>query len=121
MIFTVDLPLPPSANMMFINSPNAKGRGRFLSPAYKAWKKHAAARVVEAWEHQQKPAIGKPYSVYIRLNVDHKSDIANREKALTDILVATIPGFPDDCWANRILIERDRSIDGASVEGCTLP
>jgi len=124
MIFTVDLPLPPSVNQLFVEARMGKsGRksGRAPSPQYRAWKKRAAARVAEAWEHQQKPEIGKPYALHIRVNVNHRSDIANREKALTDILVATIPGFPDDCWANRILIERDRTIEGASVEVVTLP
>lgn len=121
MIFTVDLPLPPSTNMMFINSPNSTGKGRFPSPAYKAWKKVAGDIVVKAWNEQFQPEIGKPYAVHIKLNVNHQSDIANREKALTDMLVATIPGFPGDQWVDRMLIERDRTIDAARVEVVTLP
>jgi len=121
MIFSVDLPLPPSANMMFINSPNRAGRGRFPSPQYKAWRKAAGSLVMQAWNEQFQPVISKPYALHIRLNVNHQSDIANREKALTDILVATIPGFPDDCWLNRLVVERDRSIEGARVEAMTLP
>ena len=121
MMFGVNLPLPPSTNMMFINSPNLKGKGRFPSPAYKAWKKTAKDIVEKAWENQGRPLIDKPYSVHIRLNVNHQSDIANREKALTDLLVATIPGFPDDCWINRLVVERDRSVEGASIEVVSLP
>lgn len=121
MIFTADLPLPPSANMMFINSPNSQGRGRFPSAAYKAWRREAGRQVLEQWNAADRPSIGRPFQVYIRLNVNHQSDIANREKALTDLLVATIPGFPDDAWMNRLVIERDRTIDGARIEAVTLP
>jgi len=119
--FTVDLPLPPSANMMFINSPNMKGKGRFPSPAYKQWKREAGLLVVKAWNDQFQPEIGTPYAVHIELNVNHQSDIANREKAITDLLVATIPGFPGDQWVNRMLIERNRNIEAARVEVVTLP
>jgi hypothetical protein len=121
MIFSCDLPMPPSANMMFINSPNLKGRGRFPSPAYKAWKFEAQFAVLDAYRRADRPVIGKPYSVHIELNLNHQSDICNREKAIVDLLVQTLPGFPDDCWANRVLIERNRSIPAARVEVTTLP
>jgi hypothetical protein len=120
-IFSADLPMPPSSNMMFINSPNARGRGRFTSPAYKAWKREAGRILLEAWDAADRPSIGKPYSVCIRLNLNHQADIANREKAVTDLLVATIPGFPGDQWVDRMLIERDRTVDAVSVEVMTLP
>ena len=120
-MFGVNLPLPPSTNMMFINSPNLKGKGRFPSPEYKAWKKEASGILIREWERQGCPTIDKPYSIYIRLNVNHQSDIFNREKAITDLLVATIPGFPDDCWINEGTIKRDRTIEAASVEVMSLP
>lgn len=121
MIFTAELPLPPSSNMMFINSPNLKGKGRFPSPAYKRWKKEAGRQLLEAWNAADRPIIGKPYAVHIELNVNHQGDIANREKAITDLLVATIPDFPGDQWVNRMLIERNREIEAARVEVVTLP
>lgn len=121
MIFICELPIPPSANMMFINSRNSSGKGRFPSPAYKAWKKEAARRLIDQWEAADKPHIDKPYAVHIALNLNHQADIANREKAITDLLVATIPGFPGDQWVNRMLIERDRTIEAARVEVVTLP
>lgn len=121
MIFTCDLPLPPSVNAMFVRAQAGSKVGKAPSPQYRKWKKAAGDIVMNAWNEQFQPAIGKPYAVHIRVNVDHNSDIANREKALTDILVATIPGFPDDCWANRVLIERDRTIVGAQIEVVTLP
>lgn len=119
-MFTVELPIPPSSNMMFINSRNASGKGRFLSPAYKAWRKVAGQLLMAQWLAADKPIIGKPFQVYIRVNINHQSDVANREKAVTDLLVATIPGFPDDAWMDRLVIERDHSVNGAVVEVVTL-
>lgn len=112
--------MPPSANMMFVNSPNAKGKGRFLSGAYKAWRKEAARVLLEQWNAADQPIIDKPYSVHIELNLNHQGDIANREKAITDLLVATIPGFPGDQWVNQMLIQRNRDIPAARVEVMTI-
>jgi hypothetical protein len=116
--FSADLPMPPSANNMFVNSPTG---GRFPSGAYKTWKRAAAVILIEQWQDAGKPTIGKPYAVHIELNVNHQGDIANREKAITDLLVATIPGFPGDQWVNRMLIERNGDIPAARVEVVTLP
>lgn len=121
MTFCCELPMPPSANMMFINSPNLRGKGRFPSPEYKEWKRLAGATLLYQWQQAGQPSIGKPYAVHIELNLNHQGDIANREKAITDLLVATIPGFPGDQWANRMLIERNRNIAAARVEVVTLP
>ena len=100
---------------MFVRTREGAKSGKALSPQYRAWKQAAAGIVKAAWINQDRPTIDKPYRAHIRINIDHKGDIANREKALTDILVATIPGFPDDCWINRIVIERDRTVDGAVI------
>jgi hypothetical protein len=118
-IFTAYLPLPPSSNMMFAT--DFKTKRRFISKAYSAWKKEAAATLLEQWRAADQPVIGQPYQVHIELNVNHQGDIANREKAITDLLVATIPGFPGDQWVNRMLIERNRDIPAARVEVMTLP
>lgn len=124
MMFGVDLPLPPSVNQLFVEAnvgKNGRRSGRAISPKYRQWKKAAEGIVRDAWLEQGQPLIDKPYHVHIRLNVNHQSDIANREKAITDLLVATIPGFPDDCWINRLVVERDRTVSGASVEVMSLP
>lgn len=57
----------------------------------------------------------KPYALHYRFNINHQSDIANREKAATDLLVK-LGIVPDDCWCNLLTIRRDRNIDGAIVE-----
>lgn len=109
---TFDLPMPPSTNMMFINSPNAKGKGRFLSPAYKAWRKQAADIL---GRYAGLPKLQRPYGVHIRLNLNHQSDIANREKALCDALVSAgiICG---DQWIDTMRIDRDATIPNAQIE-----
>lgn len=117
--FTVDLPMPPSANMLF---PTDRKTGRrFLSKEYAAWKKTARDILLDAYAAAGSPTIGKPYAVHIDLNLNHQSDIANREKPLTDLLVATLPGFPGDQWVNRVVIERNRNIEAARIEVMTLP
>jgi hypothetical protein len=103
-----------------LNSPNSKGRGRFPSSAYKAWKKEAGALLLAQWEAAGRPVITKPYSMHTRLNVNHQSDVASREKAIGDLFVAVIPGFPDDRWANLVILERDRNIPAASVDVVSL-
>lgn len=121
MIFTAELPIPPSANTLFTEV-TVKGKvRRIISRAYKAWKKECEPLLIEQWRAAGEPIIDKPYSIHIQLNVNHQSDIFNREKAITDLLVATIPGFPDDCWINLGIVERNRDIEAARVEVFTLP
>ena len=107
------LPLPPSLNNSFVNVP---GRGRVPSKAYAAWKKEAQPFIFNQWMAQAQPRFVKHYALHYRFNIDHKSDIGNREKCATDLIVATIPGFPGDQWCDQISIARDRTIEGAIVE-----
>lgn len=118
MIFDVDLPICPSSNNAYVN---VKGRGRVPSAAHKAWKKLAGPIVLKAWQDQCSPIIGKPYAVHIAVNINHQGDIANREKLATDLLVATIPGFPGDQWADQVTIVRDNTIEGMRIEVVTMP
>ena len=117
MIFTVDLPLCPSANNAFVNVPK---RGRVPSADHVAWKNTARRIVRDAWIAQGQPAITKPYAVYIAVNVNYRSDVANREKLCVDLIVATTD-IPGDQWIDRIVIERDRSVEGMRVEVMSLP
>jgi hypothetical protein len=121
MTFVAELPMPPSANNLFATVIVKGKERRIISRAYKAWRETAAASLLEQWRASDQPTIDKPYAVHIELNLNHQGDIANREKAITDLLVATIPGFPGDQWVNRMLIERNREIAGARVEVVTLP
>jgi len=114
--FAAELPMPPSTNNLFATY---NGR-RIISRDYKAWREGAARKAITAWQAAGEPSIGKPYAVSIRLNLNHKGDISNRIKAIEDILVSTIPGFPGDQWINDLRVIRDRSIEAASVEVWTL-
>lgn len=105
----IALPLPPSTNNMFINARG--GKGRFLSPVYKAWRKSAAkALTLQSWDM---PA--PPYGVTIRVNVNHQSDIDNRVKACLDLLVEH-KVLTGDQWVNALHVYRDRTIEGCTVE-----
>lgn len=111
--FAFSVPMPPSSNMMFINSPNAKGRGRFMSPGYKAWRKDAIVTIGNAWRLSGSPKFDKHLSVTIHVGLNYQSDISNRIKAIEDVLPLAIPGFPDDRYIDRITIERVKGIDNA--------
>lgn len=121
MTFTADLPMPPSANNLFATVTVKGKQRRIISRDYKAWRRDAGRELLEQWKAADQPSIGKPYAVCIELNLNHQGDIANREKAITDLLVSTIPGFPGDQWVNEMVIRRNREIDGARVEVVTLP
>lgn len=82
MTFTVDLPVPPPANNAFLN---VRGRGRVLSPKYRAWRQEAVVSIFA-----QVPAalrIGGPVVVYIALPIKMRGDVDGRIKGLLDALV----------------------------------
>ena len=115
--FAARLPMPPSANNLFATfTPKGGGKQRrVISAEYKAWKKAAGIILLAQWRLAGKPRITAPYEVHIQLNLNHQSDIANREKAITDLLVQTIPDFPGDQWVNRMLIERNRDMEAPAI------
>lgn len=81
------LPFPPSTNNLYLNM---RGKGRVLTPEYRAWKIDAGKALLT-----QKP---KPITHRVVLHIDlddtRQGDCANREKALTDLLVdhGVLPG-----------------------------
>lgn len=84
------LPLPPSQNNMFING--RAGKGRFISPLYKAWKNEASMCAYL----QNKARIEGPFAVQINAVRPDKRrrDIDNLIKPLVDLLVSQ--GFVTD-------------------------
>lgn len=111
----LDLPLPPSLNNAFADMIVKDRVRRIPSREYKAWKVEAAALVLEQWAAQGQPSFGRHFALHWQFNIDHRGDIGNREKCGTDILVATIPGFPGDQWCDRIVIERTATVEAARV------
>lgn len=78
----ISLPMPPSVNGLYANK---KAGGRTKTAEYKAWRKLASTNIKES--HRQ--ALG-PYKISIQLRqsaVSSLSDIANREKSVSDLLV----------------------------------
>lgn len=112
---TFELPVPPSSNNLFATY---KGR-RIISREYKAWRTLAGDKLHQQYAAFDCPSIARPIEVRIRLNINHQSDIGNREKAITDLLVSHLD-MPDDRYIDRILIERDRTITGALVSVGTI-
>lgn len=109
---TFDLPMPPSINSMFAT--DWKTKRRFASKEYAAWQRVAGDALGSQYAAYGSPSVHKPVALHIRLGLNHQSDIANREKALTDLLVAMLD-MPDDRYIDRIVIERDQSVEGARV------
>jgi Holliday junction resolvase RusA-like endonuclease len=107
---TFDLPMPPSSNNMFATF---KGR-RIITRDYKAWRKDAGEKLAEQYARYDSPEVLRPVHVRIQLNINYQSDIGNREKALTDLLVEHLD-MPDDRYIERIVIERDRNVEAAVV------
>lgn len=74
------IPFPPSVNNLFLNS---RGRGRVLSPAYRAWKDLAGWQL----KGQNPKPIGCRAFVQIDLDQRRNGDADNRAKAVMDLLV----------------------------------
>lgn len=109
---TFDLPMPPSVNGMFAT--DFKTKRRFKTKAYAAWQVVAGKALCRQYAEMGSPPVHRPVAIRIRLGLNYHSDIANREKAVTDLLVANLE-MPDDRYIERVLIERDQSIEGAIV------
>src|ERR1700761_3571807 len=106
--FAGSLPMPPSLSALTNNHGKL---GRIKSAPYKAWQAGASAVLRAAWRAQGSPAFQPHIGITYHLGLNYKGDIANREKALTDLLVQTIPGFPDDRWIDKMEIERVPEIE----------
>ena len=85
-VVMLDLPIPPSTNNLFFNIGSGARRGRVKTVEYQDW-------IIEAgWLlKQQRPApvLGKVVLLIEVAEPDTKrrQDVANREKAVTDLLV----------------------------------
>jgi len=111
---TLDLPLPPSTNSLYVEAAGkVKGRGkqRVKTKPYRAWLEHTTWTVPQQLRQQgvpvnpTQPIIRRPFGISIAVNISHQGDVTNRIKALEDYLVAKkiVDG---DQWCNRAEIER---------------
>ena len=116
---TFDLPMPPPVNNLFAT--DFRTKRRFKSKAYATWQKVAGETLAAQYAAYGGLSVHRPVALTIRLGLNYQSDIANREKAITDLLVANLD-MPDDRYIERIVIERDQSIQGAivTIEGSAM-
>lgn len=103
----IELPYPPTANNLFRNA----GKSRVKTLAYNDWIKLASTRIKAG--HRQN--IG-PYSIAIALKRpdNRRRDIANCEKAVSDLLVAH-GVIKDDSLCERMTIAWDSGIEADCV------
>jgi len=83
------LPVPPSTNNLYLNVRGHRG-GRIKAPRYRLWLKQAG---LELLVQRPRPVHG-PYRLSIELPRSTRGDVGNREKAISDLLVAH--GLIDD-------------------------
>lgn len=107
---SVVVPVPPSTNNLF----PGKAR-RFKSKEYKDWLKVALPII----RNLKSPKL-YPCEIYIRCGVklDSRSDIANREKAVTDACVTAevIPGDSIKYISDVVIRYRPDDGDGFKIE-----
>lgn len=107
------LPLPPSANMAYRNVP---GIGRVKTKDHIAWKREAGTIAKLQHRQQGSPRLAdkKPYRLLVKVGMDRRGDIMNREKLLTDLLVS-LDIIPDDRWCDEFTIYRSPHVVGCEV------
>lgn len=79
----IRLPFPPSVNEAYGNNKRGKGRGRYRTQVYEAWRDQAG------WElkAQKIQPVTERCTVIIDIDDRRRGDCANREKVVTDFLV----------------------------------
>lgn len=99
-MLTFTIPVPPSANNLFVNRP---GFGRVKSADYKAWISSAGWTAKTATLGKEKPAL--PYSVVYEVPADKRRDLDNYLKAANDLIVR-IGLIGDDSMIDHLEIKR---------------
>jgi len=81
-MITIILPIPPSLHQLYGVK---KGGGKYLTSAYRAWRREADWRIAE--QRAQKSAIVGPYTFQLTLPMHCRLDPDNALKAPMDLLV----------------------------------
>ncbi len=102
-----ELPMPPTENNLHFNKP---GKGRSCTKEYWAWRKEAGWQL----KIQRVRPVPTPTHLSILVEFTHgKSDVANRIKAVQDLLV-THKIIPDD---NDEIVTRTSAAPSRTVKG----
>jgi crossover junction endodeoxyribonuclease RusA len=107
----IALPKPPTSNNLFINGARS---GRVKSAQYRAWIKEAGWRLAE----QRPPLMAGKVAILIEVEepkTARRQDVANREKAVTDLLVSHRVIQGDDQRFVRELTMRWAPVDGVRI------
>ena len=103
LVCRLDLPVPPSANNLFVN--RRPGQGRARGPSYRAWLKEAGWEV----KLQRPPTLNPPLRVRVRVHIDAQlklnRDIDNTIKPILDLLVK-MGVIADDVLVDELTIVR---------------
>ena len=93
---TLDLPLPPSTNNLFVTIPK---KGRVRSQDYCRWHKRAFDELVL----QKAGRIKGRFSIVISVGrIKRRADVDNRSKAILDLLAGVVTD--DDSYCERMSI-----------------
>ena len=111
------LPIPPSVNRLYANAPGAgEGhKGRRKTAAYRDWLQLAQADLLQA--RADVSPVPPPYGIRITLNIDRRSDLDNRAKAILDLL-QSLGVLADDRQVDQLLLERKRSLPDLPARRC---
>ncbi len=107
------LPVPPTTNSLFAT--NWKTKKRFKSKGYEDWEVEALRAFTSQFPHGYPTIKGRAHAHFrFHFSADHKRDIANFEKAITDFLV-NMDVIEDDCLIDRMVLERAEKGNGVYV------
>lgn len=109
-MITATLPLPPSANNLFLTLKNG---GRAKTAQYKDWQRIARGELLAAYQASGSPAYPAKarMRLTVRLGTGYRRDVSNAIKPIEDLLVAVLP-VPDDRYNDEIIATRDLTIEG---------
>lgn len=108
----LELFMPPTTNNLFVNA--KWGKGRIKSEEYKAWIKLCGYRL----NAQRPPLMAGKVAILIEVEepkTARRQDVANREKAVTDLLVSHRVLQGDDQRFVREIIMRWAPVEGVRV------